>query len=129
MTFFIKFCLVNHSINNLLKVPYSIYGSLLLFVFIEKLVGCLIKEKSPVKKYQSSWQLAILNYLPISKQNENITGYKQNKMTQQGYQSHEWQSHILNYVRSFVFKFEILSKVPSVVTCHKFNTKKVQSYK
>lgn len=48
-------------------------------------------------------------------------------MAQQGYQSHEWQSHILNYVRNFVF--EILSKVPSVVTCHKFNTKKVQSYK
>lgn len=23
---FIKFCLVNHSINNVLKVPYSIYG-------------------------------------------------------------------------------------------------------
>lgn len=31
--FFIKFCLVNHSINNLLKVPYSIYGSLLLSFF------------------------------------------------------------------------------------------------
>lgn len=48
-------------------------------------------------------------------------------MTQQGYQSREGQSHILNSVCSFVF--EILSKVPSVVTCHKFNTKKVQSYK
>lgn len=23
---FIKFCLVNHAINNVLKVPYSIYG-------------------------------------------------------------------------------------------------------
>lgn len=47
------------------------------FFFIEKLVCCLIftkKKKIPDKKYQSSWQLAILNYLPISKQYQNITG-------------------------------------------------------
>lgn len=32
------------------------------------------EKKIPDKKYQSSWQLAILNYLPISKQYQNITG-------------------------------------------------------
>lgn len=72
--FFIKFCLVNHSINNLLKVPYSIYGSLLLFFFHWKVSMLSGLKKNPIKKYQSSWQLAIVNYLPISKQYQNITG-------------------------------------------------------
>lgn len=125
---FIKFFLVNHSINNVLKVPYSIYGQLLLFFFHWKVSMFSDLKKNPAKNIRA---LGNLQFWTTCQSTNNIKTslVKQNKMAQQGYQSHEWQRHILNYVHNLVFKLEILSKVPSVVTCHKFNTKKVQSYK
>lgn len=47
-------------------------------------------------------------------------------MAQKGYQCSDRD---VSSVTLFLLKSEILSKVPSVVMCYRFNTKKVQSYK